>query len=58
MHAGVEKAVQQSYQPTMEEVDEEGGKDSASVFDGGVSMILWIKREIPEPRVSEMSSEQ
>ena len=44
MHAGVERTVPQSILPT----NEEGDKKSVSMSDGGGSMTLQTKVEIPE----------
>ena len=40
VHVGVEGAASQTFLPTIEEIDEEGNEESASVCDGGGSTIL------------------
>ena len=54
MHAGVKGAAPQSFLP----MNEEGDKESASVYNGGGSMILQRKVEMPEPIARDMSPEQ
>ena len=58
MHVGIEGAAPQCFLPTSEKVDEEGGEESASVSNGGGSMVLQRKVEIPEPIARDMSPEQ
>ena len=43
---------------TIEEVDEEGDEKSASMCDGGGTMILQMKVEILEPIARGMSPEE
>ena len=54
MHAGVEGAAPQSYLPTNDEGDEE----SVSMSDGGDTMILQRKVELPEPLAAGMPPDQ
>ena len=58
MQAGAEGAASQNFLPTIKEVDEEGDEESALVCDGGGSIGLQVKIEIPEPIPWEMSLEQ
>ena len=58
MHTGVEGAAPQSILPMIEDVDEKGDEGSTSKYDGGGSMLLQRKVEIPEPIARGMSSEQ
>ena len=54
----VEGAVPQNCLPPTEEVDEEGDEESASICDGGGSMGLQVKMEIPNFLAGDMSLEQ
>ena len=55
MYIGLKGAVPQSFLPTFKEIDEEGDKEeSASVYDGGVSMALQVRMEILKPIAGDM----
>ena len=57
MHAGVERAAPQSFLLTIKEIDEERDEERKSVCDGGDSMVLHVKVEIPEPIMGGLSTE-
>ena len=54
MLTGVEGAVLQFFLPTIKEFDEEGNKESVSVYDGGGTMALQVKVNIPELIAGDM----
>ena len=58
MQVGVKGAAPQGILPTIEEIDEEGDKESASICHGGGSIVLQRKVEIPEQIARGLSPEQ
>ena len=56
MHGGMEAP--QSFLPTIEEVDEGGDEESASVCNSGGLMIFQLEVELPESIARDISAEQ
>ena len=56
--AGVEGAAPQSFLSMIEQADGEGDEESASMCDGGGSVMLQRKGETPELIAKDMSPEQ
>ena len=54
----MEGAAPQSFLPKIKNVDQEGDEESALECNGGGSMPLQVKVEIPEPTAGEISPEE